>query len=301
MGARVSRRVNKRGDLAFISPDQNILIIDGGCDQSIVNIGSFLVLSRSNTYYDVFGALEGMSSSSLEVVNAATMVKLDNGEQFILVINQALLDEDENSTEALLQPHQARSHGVAVDDCAKRHKRVDGSHGGQCLKVSDKTLPLHFDGWKCYFAISKPDQSDLQRYKIIELTSIRPYEPTKRLHTRRSKKQSAAVSFTEWQARLGFPPLEVVQHTVKATTQMVKTVEAESRTYMRDHLKARLLPLRPHRINDTCFTDTFFSKIPSVRGFTMFQMFAFWQSKFDVPYLMTRKSQAPSRFQDLVR
>lgn len=249
--------------------------MDGGCEQSIVTESAFLILSKSGTFYDVFGALEGKLSSALEVVNAATLVTLATGVQHILVVNQALLDENDSQHESLLQPHQVWSHGVVVDDCAKRHHLIDGSYGKQCIRVKDIILPLYFDGWKMFLAISKPTETDLAKCPIIELTSPLPYEPMKQLHTHRRKKQNSAVILKEWQVHLGYPPEEVVQHTIAATTQMVQTVEAETRTYMRDHLKARLLPLHPHQINDTCFTNTFFSHITSVRGFTMFQMFSF--------------------------
>ncbi len=241
---------------------------------------------------------------ALEIVNAATLVTLATGEKVVLLINQALYDNNSTQQESLLQPHQARAHGVAIDDCAIRHRRIDGTSGGQCVQIGDTTLPLYFDGWKCYFAISLPTHQDLERYPVYELTSPQPYEPTVRRYTRRMRndsKQNKDELINEWHARLGYPPREVVKHTLESTTQMVKTVEAETRTYMRDHLKARLLPLRPHRINDVCFSDTFFSSQPSVRGFTMFQLFAFKHSKYDVIYLMKRKSQAPSKFQDLVR
>jgi len=80
--------------------------------------------------------------------------------------------------------------------------------------------------------------------------------------------------------------LEVTQHTPQGTTQMVQAVEAETRYYMmRDHKLARFLPLRPHRIYDVCFSDAFFSSISPVRGYTMFQLFAFRDSKYDVTCL----------------
>ena len=157
-------------------------------------------------------------------------------------------DNNDKQLEYLLQPHQAQAHSVGIDDCAKRYTKVDGTSGGQCVWVVDKIFPLYFDGWKCFFAISLPTHDDLSKYPHYELTSPHPYEPAKRLHTpSRKSKPTSVLLFKEWQARLGYPPLEVVQHTLASTTQMVKTVEAESCTYMCDHLKARLLPLQPQR------------------------------------------------------
>ena len=78
-------------------------------------------------------------------------------------------------------------------------------------------------------------------------------------------------------------------------------MEAETREYMHDHLKSWLSLLRPHRINDVCFSDTFFSSVKSVRGYTMFQMFSLLYCQYDRPYLMRKESQATSRLQDFVR
>ena len=82
---------------------------------------------------------------------------------------------------------------------------------------------------------------------------------------------------------------------------MVKTVEAETREMMRDHFKARLLPLRPHRVNDTCFTDTFFSSIKSVRGYSMWQLYSLQETCHDTVFLMKRKSEVPSTLEDYVQ
>ena len=92
-----------------------------------------------------------------------------------------------------------------------------------------------------------------------------------------------------------------MQQTLANTSQLVTTVEAESRELMRDHRVTRLYPLRPHRINDTCYSDTFFSSLSSIRGFTMFQLFALKHSKVDYIYLMRKKSQAAEKFSDFVR
>ena len=102
-------------------------------------------------------------------------------------------------------------------------------------------------------------------------------------------------------AKLGFHPKPVVVKTLENTTQLVKTVEAEQRELMRDHRLTRLTPLRPHRVNDTCFTDTFFSTISSVRGFIMFQLFCLQDAGVDYLYLMKKKSNAPDHFADYVR
>ena len=90
---------------------------------------------------------------------------------------------------------------------------------------------------------------------------------------------------------LGFIPDLVVQKTLKATTQFVPTVEAESREHMRNHLLTRLPELKHRCINDTVCCDTFFSSIPSVRGSTCWTQYLFLRSGLDQVYLMRRRSQ----------
>ena len=104
-----------------------------------------------------------------------------------------------------------------------------------------------------------------------------------------------------WRERLGFPPEEIVQRTLSNTSQLVMTVEAEQRELMRDHRVTRLLPLRPHRINDTVYSDTFFSSLTSIRGYSLFQLYCLAHCHVDYVYLMRQKSQAPDTFSDFIR
>ena len=186
------------------------MVVDNGCDQSIININSFLIKSFAGELYNVGGALHSMHSSQLELVSDAfTLVTLPDNSKVIFRINQCFLDRDPSQTEALLQPHQARAFGVIVDDCVSCHLGVDGNRGGQQLLVNDVSYPMHFDGWKCYYRLSKPTEADLLRYNIIEITCSRPYEPQQRRHSRRIT-SSIGSSSHEWRCRMGFPPLDVM-------------------------------------------------------------------------------------------
>lgn len=276
--------------------------MDSACDQSIINTQAFDIISKTGTQFYVDGALaERMQSTkALEVGTGATLVTLQDGSKHILVVHQALIDTCSGQKEALLQPHQCRAHGVAVDDCASRHNHVDGSPGGQCIQVDDCRIPLYYDGYKCYLSVSKPTQDDYNRYSQLEMTSPQPYEPDKRIYTRR-RRTRADDNVKEWRAKLGYPAMEVVKQTLKNTTRLVNTVEAETRDYMRDHFKPRLECLRPHRVNDICFSDTFFADVRSVRGFDKFQMFSLKECGHDVPYLIRKESQASSKLADYIR
>ena len=165
-----------------------------------------------------------------------------------------------------------------MDDCAKRHLNSKGEPGGQCIKAHDKTIDLHFDGWKCYLRVSKPTADDLKKHPTHELTSRKPYTPQNRQHSRRGER-APAVSIADWRARLGYPTMEVTRQTIQNTTQLVQTLQAETREYMRDHYKTRVWALRPQRLNDTMYSDTFFSSVRYVYGYKCFQMFAFEELK----------------------
>ena len=56
-----------QGDMALYDDKENILIIDNGCDQSIITLTSFLVHNYTGVYIHVNGAMKSMQGSSLEI------------------------------------------------------------------------------------------------------------------------------------------------------------------------------------------------------------------------------------------
>jgi hypothetical protein len=92
----------------------------------------------------------------------------------------------------------------------------------------------------------------------------------------------------------------VVDKTLKATTQLVASVESETREVMRDHFQTRLPELKVRRVNDVCYVDTFFSSIPSVRGYNCWNLFAFQRTGMDAVYLLHRRSQSPTTLPKMV-
>ena len=97
------RRLSFYCDLCIPSRDDSIAVIDSGCDQSIINIKCFVIVSRSGRSYYVNGPLQGrMSSGSpMEVVSGICKVVLHDNSSYLLVVNQALLDSDPAQSEAL--------------------------------------------------------------------------------------------------------------------------------------------------------------------------------------------------------
>ena len=156
-------------------------------------------------------------------------------------MNQYLLDSCPNKKESLLQQHQSRSHGVLIDDCSVQHRQINGSSGTQCVQVLETKLPVEFDGLKCLVKLEKPSEADIATYPRIEITYPMPYNP-KQIYTRR-RHTKVSPDMDDWRKNLGYPTEEVTKRTVENTTQYVSSVEAESREYMRDHRKSRLMAL----------------------------------------------------------
>ena len=145
------------------------------------------VLKKTSLYFYIGGAMQGMKSDdALQVCNVAVLISNPHtGDKVIAIVNQCLLINDPAQHEGLLQPHQLRCFGTAVDDCCKHHLGVDGKPGKQCVKTPEAVIPLLYDGWKSYLAISKPTLEDMEKYGTTELTSPVPYNPDKRVYTRR--------------------------------------------------------------------------------------------------------------------
>ena len=123
---------------------------------------------------------------------------------------------------------------------------------------------------------------------IYELTSPLEYKLQSSFNTRKLTTAQVEVDVKEWRKRLGYLTFETTKATIAARSQMVATLQAESRKYLRDYYKTRVWCLRPRRIDDFCYLDTFFSSTTSIRNFSCFQLFAFKASKFTKSMLASR-------------
>ena len=89
---------------------------------------------------------------------------------------------------------------------------------------------MHFDGWKCYFQIQKPPSTDLAKYIINKLKSSTTYEPQRRYFHR---VHDTELAVGKWKSRMGFPTIEVTTVTLAHNTNIVETLQAETRDYTR--------------------------------------------------------------------
>ena len=96
----------------------------------------------------------------------------------------------------------------------------------------------------------------------------------------------------------GWRPVEVVKHTIQATTQYAKNV---IRLPLRKHYKSRFPALRVPRLFEVYATDTFFSNVAAHDGSTCAQLYVGKQSFFTKIYGMRTESQMPTTLQDFIR
>ena len=246
------------------------------------------------------GAFAGRNVGEVfPVVSAVAKLIGEDGREFAAYAHEALYDSNIEQKESLLSVHQSlRDTNNGIDDRARCEMDVHGKPGMQLARFGESRIPFFFDGTKCFLEVQRITDEELSRLPTVTLTdgSI-PYEPFARLHSRRRQVQS---DLADWKRRLGFIPDHVVTKTLGATTQMVQSVEAETREIMRDHFQTRLPQLKVRRVNDVCYVDTFFSSLPSIRGYTCWNLFCFKRTGLDTVYLMRRRSQSPTTLPRLV-
>jgi hypothetical protein len=190
------------------------------------------------------GAFAGRNVGEVfPVVSAVAKLISEDGKAYAAYAHEALYDSNPAQVESLLSVHQSlRDTKNGIDDRARCEMDVHGRPGMQMARFGDVRIPFYFDGTKCFFEIHRITDEELRSLPKVTLTdgSV-PYEPTARLHSRR---RQAVPDLMVWKRHLGFVPDHVVQRTLAATTQMVKSVEAETREIMRDHFQTRLPQLK---------------------------------------------------------
>ena len=130
------------------------------------------------------------------------------------------------------------------------------------------------------------------------MTSDFDYNPQRR-YSRRVQGNSK-LDIANYHSILGLPTFEIRKSTLAHTSHLVDTLESETKEYIHNYYKTRVHTLRPHRIDNILYKYTFFSSIPSIRGYTCFQLFAYIKSKYDRLVLMRREVNAPKAYSDVI-
>ena len=286
--------------LSEADSSQQILVSDTGNDQTLLT-STWRVLKHTGREVMMTGAFAGRNVGEVfPVVSAVAKIVCEDGCAFAAYAHEALLDSNPAQTESLLSVHQSlRNTRNGIDDRARCERDVHGRPGMQLARFGECRLPFFFDGTKCFYAVYPLSIAEESRLPKVVLTDGEvPYKPMARLHSRRRPVQDTDLEL--WKRCLGFTPDHVVSKTLSATSQLVPTVEAETREMMRDHFQTRLPELKVRRINDTCYVDTFFSSITSVRGFSCWNLYCFQRTGLDVVYLMRRRAQGPTTLPKMV-
>ena len=109
------------------------------------------------------------------------------------------------------------------------------------------------------------------------------------------------LNVLNWCDCLDFPTYELIKSVLAHTTQLMWTLQPETRDCMRDSYTTIVWALRPHLINNDMYSNTFFPSVASIRGFKCFHLFVFKYSSFDRLTCMRCNSNVPSAYEDYIK
>jgi hypothetical protein len=251
--------------------DTPILIADSAADISCVGKG-FQILFDTGETISLGTAFSTMEAQTFYIVTAATVITDTRlATPIIILVNQAAYIQNDDQFESLLHCDQARNHNVIVNDLACCYLDSDGHPGRQSIEADGHKIPLRHDGLKYFLTIREPMTFDWNQCHVIELTSPLPWSIARSTRRTSFHHNISDQDILEWSNRLGHLSRETTLYTLQATTQLVKSIDAESRTTPHTHFKCRLPCLRPKRLKEGFSTDTFNSNVKSIRGFTCAQ------------------------------
>ena len=213
--------------LSRADDDQQILISDGGCDQTLIT-SNWTVTRYTGRKVTMIGAFAGRNvGQSFPVVSAECKLTDEAGTSYIAVVHEALYDANVEQVESLLSVHQSlRMQCNGIDDRSRSENNIHGNPGTQCARFMDIMVPFFFDGTKCFYEINTATPEESRDLPRIVLTDETPYDPKHRVY---SRKVSRNIDIMDWKQRLGFAPDKVILKTLEATTQLVPSLETETK------------------------------------------------------------------------
>ena len=161
----LSVREPKAGTTAYNEADSNA---DTCC------LGkNFIVLSFTNRTADVYPYDESYQPmTNVPIVSGATVVDLEDGSSFILILNESLY-YGTKLDHSLINPNQLRHAGVDFWD-----NPYDPHHELSIEVDRGPFIPLKYEGTKLRFQSRAPTSHELDTLPHVELTSSTPWEPT---------------------------------------------------------------------------------------------------------------------------
>jgi len=211
------------------------MVVDaGGGEYSTITDRAWHVLSNTN-HLSLMSGYQSEHEQVLSVVNAVMKAYIEGRDEPVLfVMHYATLVVDENKKESLHAPFQSMRHGIKFDLTPK-------THGRKCnMTIEQEDFPNKFDGEKIFFNIEKPTQEELDGYDCYELTSEAEISKIweQRVCQKSKKTTHKGIPLAKWRRRLALAPADIVEKTLKNTTQHYMTVDCENRTNMRQHYQS---------------------------------------------------------------
>jgi hypothetical protein len=309
-----------------LQPNETIMILDSGTDSTVVGRNCDILEISSNRTARLTGFKDDLHADDLPIVTAAFACDLTGGPTIIIEVNEAVYIK--NNTTSLLSTTQAREFGVAIDDVPIRYG------GTQQITVDDYKIPLALESALLHIRLRKPTVHELETCDRVVLTSDEIWDPSdingddasrivspynanavtseytvparlaatmtslRQVATGRTREAAELVPAT-YRSKLGWLPLDTIQLTFEATTQMAKHVPL--RIPLRRHFKSRFPYLNRTRLSEIVATDTFFSHTKAYGGYTCAQLFIGLDSHFVQVYGLQRESQGVQALEDFIR
>ena len=237
---------------------------------------------------------------NIATVNAAFAYDTDDGETYIIELNQCL-DFTNSMEHSLLCTNQARMNGIMIDDCPVALDPTGRSTHSIYFPEEDKRLPLLSKFPISFLPVRKPLQEELDTCPVLTLTSADEWDSTlfedidKRIHSLAQntlvKEDFAsilsrsvyidAIHHTSGQeltpsdlARLWGISLESAKKTLSSTSQdYIRKLSGKISRRFKTNAHQRQYKQLGGYLSKFC-SDTFQSNVESTRGNTYVQLFS---------------------------
>jgi hypothetical protein len=247
-------------------------------------------------------AIADLEERHFKIVSAATVISDRKSKRdIIIIINQAAYMPGTHQFESLLHTDQARNHHLVINNIATCYFDRYGNAGQQSIEVEEISIALRHDGIKYYLKIREPTPQDWETCQVIEFTSPISWSSHSRFRRAKTIVTYNDNTIKEWSKHLGNLNHEATKYSLKATTQLIPSIKAETRLTPHMHLKCRLPSLQPKRLNQGFSTDTFFSEVRSSHGKTCGQVFLSVKSGYTVFIPLKSKAYAYVALSDYIK
>jgi len=292
------------------------MLIDGGCDTSLVGNG-FIIESTTNRTVSVQGFQDQMKIEELPIVTAITAIDLDE-ETYILEVNETIYVKYNGTS--LLSTYQARDHGVVVNDISLKHGEK------QNIIIDDVSIGLAVKGGLLSFPIREPTKDEITgctrlvmtsdyQWNAPEINASMPssnnmhitetfiFDPKDlqgsfKVHAYMARSTITEDDLLSLQAKMAWMPIPVLERTLQVTTRLAKNY---FRLPLRSHFKSQFPALNRNRLQEVYSTDTFFASVPGLNSkATCMQLFVGNDSMFTAGYEMTTESEGSTMLEQFI-